>query len=63
MLTGETESKAADVVVMALGNYSNIPFRAELEDNFEKVLYVGDAVKTGTIADATTSGYNAAFAF
>lgn len=63
MLTGETESKAADVVVMALGNYSNIPFRAELDDNFEKVLYVGDAVKTGTIADATTSGYNAAFAF
>jgi 2,4-dienoyl-CoA reductase-like NADH-dependent reductase (Old Yellow Enzyme family)/thioredoxin reductase len=57
MDTGEIVTRPADIVVMALGNRPNTRFEKELEDNFENIVFIGDAVKSGTIADATLSAY------
>lgn len=57
MKTGEIESEEADIVVMALGNTPDKTYEAELEAAFDKLVFVGDAVKGGTMADATHSAY------
>jgi NADPH-dependent 2,4-dienoyl-CoA reductase/sulfur reductase-like enzyme len=57
MDTGEIVTRPADIVIMALGNRPDTRFEKELEDNFEKIVFVGDALKGGTMADATLSAY------
>ena len=56
--SGEIVSRAADTVVLALGNRPDLAFIAGLEESFDKIAFVGDAVKGGTMADATKSAYD-----
>ena len=57
MKTGDIENEEAEIVVMALGNTPDRSYEAELENAFGKIVFVGDAVKGGTMADATHSAY------
>ena len=54
---GETVSVDADIVIMALGNRPDKSYEQQLKDAFDKVVFVGDANKGGTMADATLSAY------
>ena len=55
--TGEIVTRPADIVVMALGNRPDKSYEQQLKDAFDKVVFVGDAHKGGTMADATLSAY------
>lgn len=55
--TGETVTRPADIVIMALGNRPDKSYEQQLKDAFDKVVFVGDANKGGTMADATLSAY------
>ena len=55
--TGEIVTRPADIVVMALGNRPDKSYEQQLKDTFDKVVFVGDAHKGGTMADATLSAY------
>ena len=57
MDTGEIVTRPADIVVMALGNRPDKSYEQELKDAFDKIVFVGDAKKSGTMADATLSAY------
>ena len=57
MKTGDIENEEAEIVVMALGNTPDRSYEAELENAVGKIVFVGDAVKGGTMADATHSAY------
>ena len=55
--TGEVVTRPADIVIMALGNRPDKSYEQQLKDAFDKVVFVGDANKGGTMADATLSAY------
>lgn len=55
--TGEIVTRPADIVIMALGNHPDKSYEQQLKDAFDKVVFVGDANKGGTMADATLSAY------
>ena len=65
MDTGEIVTRPADIVVMALVFglalfgliYPDKCYEQELKDAFDKIVFVGDAKKSGTMADATLSAY------
>ena len=57
MDTGETVTRPAEIVVMALGNRPDQAYAEELKAAFDKIVFVGDANKAGTMADATLSAY------
>ena len=52
----ETMSLQTDAVVLAMGSRPNRDMEDELETNFCKVIYVGDRVARGSIAEATRMG-------
>lgn len=56
-------SMQADEVVLALGVRPNRALAAEFEDNFEHVIFAGDAYAGGTIKDAMHAAYDKAFVF
>lgn len=58
--TGEEFFLPCDVVVMSIGVRSADPFSGALEQNFERVIRVGDEQKPARIREATRSGYEAA---
>ncbi|MBS1403399.1 MAG: FAD-dependent oxidoreductase, partial [Oscillospiraceae bacterium] len=55
--TGETVTRPAEIVVMALGNTPDKCYEQQIKDAFDKVVFVGDAHKGGTMADATLNAY------
>jgi pyruvate/2-oxoglutarate dehydrogenase complex dihydrolipoamide dehydrogenase (E3) component len=57
MDTGETVTRPAEIVVMALGNHPDNAYEESLKAAFDKIVFVGDAKKGGTMADATLSAY------
>lgn len=61
MNTGELVDIPAEIVVMALGNRADRAYEEKLCAAFERVVVVGDAIKAGTIADATRSAYQKCF--
>lgn len=61
--TNETVEVDADIVVMALGNRPDQAYEDALKAAFNKVVFVGDARKGGTMADATRSAYDACWFF
>lgn len=63
MDTGEIVTRPADIVVMALGNHPDTSFEKDLEESFEKIVFIGDAIKGGTMADATLSAYQGCWYF
>lgn len=63
MDTGEIVTRPADIVVMALGNRPDTSFEKDLEENFDKIVFLGDAIKGGTMADATLSAYQSCWYF
>lgn len=58
--TGEEFFLPCDVVVMSIGVRSADPFSGALEQNFERVIRVGDEHEPARIKEATRSGYEAA---
>ncbi len=63
MDTGETVTRPAEIVVMALGNRPDQAYEESLKAAFNKIVFVGDANKGGTMADATRSAYEACWFF
>ena len=61
MKTQENVELEADVVIMALGNRPNTTYVEKLRDSFGKVVVIGDADKSGTMADATKAAYEMCF--
>lgn len=59
-LTGEEYYIPCDVVVMSIGVKPADPFKGELEENFSKVIKVGDEKQPNRILEAMRSGYEAA---
>lgn len=57
MDTGETVTRPADIVIMALGNHPDTAYEESLKAAFDKIVFIGDAHKGGTMADATLSAY------
>lgn len=57
MDTGETVTRPADIVIMALGNRPDTAYEESLKAAFDKIVFIGDAHKGGTMADATLSAY------
>jgi len=49
-----------DVIVVSLGTRSNTELAEEIKANFDKVTFVGDALKAGRIEPAIRTGYLAA---
>ena len=58
--TKEQESYEFDAVVVSLGTASNTELKVEIEKEFEKVEFLGDALKAGRIENAIRTGYLAA---
>lgn len=58
MDTNEIVERPAEIVVMALGNRPDTQYEEELKAAFDKIVFVGDANKGGTMADATRSAYD-----
>ena len=58
--TKEQESYEFDAVVVSLGTASNTELKEEIEKEFEKVEFLGDALKAGRIENAIRTGYLAA---
>jgi 2,4-dienoyl-CoA reductase-like NADH-dependent reductase (Old Yellow Enzyme family)/thioredoxin reductase len=52
----ETVSYETDAVVLAMGSKPDRDMEAELEANFERVVYAGDTVARGSIAEAVRTG-------
>lgn len=59
--TNDKTEITADVVVLSLGVRSENKLYNELKGSIEKVYIVGDASKTGRIADATRSAFELAY--
>ncbi len=57
--TGNEERIAADALVLSLGVRPAGQLKKELEGKVERLVSVGDAVSSGTIADAVRSAYEA----
>ena len=60
---GEPVSFGEDVVVIAMGVRSNKKLEEGLKGKIDKVVSVGDAVKSGRIGDAVPSAFEAAYYF
>lgn len=58
--TNETKTYDFDAIVVSLGVVSNTELKEEIEKQFEKVEYLGDALKVGRIEPAIRTGYLAA---
>lgn len=58
--TGEEEKAAFDEFVVSLGVRPNTELAAQIEENFGRVVYVGDAKEAGRIESAVRTGYLAA---
>ena len=57
--TGEEFFLPCDVVVMSIGVRSTNPFSGALEENFDRVIRVGDEQEPARIREAVRSGYEA----
>ena len=58
--TKEQESFDFDAIVVSLGTSSNMELKEELDKEFERVVYLGDAKQAGRIENAVRTGYLAA---
>lgn len=63
MESKESINLDAEIVILALGNHPDGDMNKKLAEEFEKVVFIGDSGKSGTIADATRSAYDMAFVF
>ncbi len=61
--TNEFTTLACDTVILALGVKPNKELTAKFEEAFEDCIVLGDAVKSGRIAEATFDGYSRATTF
>jgi len=59
--TEETKKFDFDAVVVSLGTASNRELAEEIKEEFDKVVFLGDAAKAGRIEGAISSGYKEAF--
>ncbi len=53
----------ADTVVLALGVAPNKKLTAQFEENFDNVIFIGDAVRGGRIVEALNDGFSKSFVF
>lgn len=60
---GEPVNRDFDAVLLSLGVRSVNGMKDVLEENFEKVVLIGDAKETGNIATAVKSGFQKAYLF
>lgn len=60
---GKNLTIPVDAVVLSMGVAPNKQVVNELKDNFEKVVVIGDAAKSGKILEATTDGFSKAWIF
>lgn len=60
METREQKSYDFDAIVVSLGTASNTELKDEIEGAFERVVFLGDALKAGRIENAIRTGYVAA---
>lgn len=60
---GEPVSLGADAVVIAMGVRSNKTLEQQLKDKLDKVVPVGDAVRSGRIGDAVPAAFEVAYCF
>ncbi len=60
LLTHEQKKFEGDIVILSLGVASDNKLFNELKEKRENVYAIGDAIKSGRIAQATRSGYNLA---
>ena len=61
--TSEFSKLAADTVILALGVTPDRTVKSEFEAAFDNCIVLGDAVKSGRIAEATLDGYGRASTF
>lgn len=62
--TGEIISRPAEVVVMALGNSPDKNYKETLKNEFDKIVFIGDAKKgRGDLVNATRSAYESCWFF
>ncbi len=57
---GDEERIECDAVVLSLGVRPVNALKQQLEEKYERLFVIGDAAKTGRIADATRAGYDVA---
>ena len=61
--TSEFSKLEADTVILALGVTPDVKLKKTFEESFEECIVLGDAVKSGRIAEATLDGYGRASTF
>lgn len=61
LTTGEPLLIESDHIVLSLGNKPNYSLFDELNENFNKVYLIGDALQTGRVANAVHTGYEKAY--
>lgn len=62
-ITSQLHELPADTVVLALGVKPDESLTAQFEDAFDEVIVIGDADKSGRIAEAALDGYSRASVF
>jgi heterodisulfide reductase subunit A-like polyferredoxin len=60
MLTKESVSIPADMVIISMGARPNDALYEEIKDRFDKVIKIGDSATVGKIMNAVQSGFDSA---
>lgn len=61
--TGQCTELKVEAVVLAMGSRPDLAARAEFDRNFDRVVYAGDAVRSGTMLEANRDAFALAWEF